>query len=209
MKPYYEHAGITLFHGDGQAALDMSPELVICDPPYGMDYQSSWKIDWQRKEKIQGDKAFPVWIFELKPTVAMFACCRWDNLYEMPPPKSFIVWDKCRHGMGDLSHEFGRQWEAIAFYPGQEHSFTRRPIDLIRVPCVPPHALIHPNEKPPELFTPLLQSHNGHVLDPFCGSGSVLRACKDLGRSATGFEIEEKYCEIAANRLSQEVLDLC
>src|SRR5258708_7558812 len=115
-----------------------------------------------------------------------------------PPPKSFIVWDKCRHGMGDLEHEFGRQWEGIAFYPGLGHSFTRRPIDLIRVPCVPPHALIHPNEKPPELFTPLLLSHEGDVVDPFCGSGSVLRACKDLGRKAIGIEIEERYCEIAA-----------
>jgi site-specific DNA-methyltransferase (adenine-specific) len=175
-----------------------------------MDYQSARRTDWQRKPKIEGDKEFPMWVFELQPAVALFACCRWSNLREIPCPKSFIVWDKCRHGMGDLSNEFGRQWEAIAFYPGPQHRFKRRPTDVIRVPCVSPADLLHPNEKPPELFACIFNAYESDLMtvDPFMGSGSVLRAAKDLGRKAIGIEIEERYCEIAAKRLAQEVLPL-
>lgn len=209
MKPYYDDGrGIQIFLGDCREILPQLPkvDLVLTDPPYGMDYQSAWRIDWQRKEKIVGDHEFPMWIFDVKPNSAMFLCCRWDNLPSIPKPKSFIVWDKCRHGMGDLEHEFGRQWEAIAFYPFDNHAFTRRPVDVIRVPCIPPSELVHPNEKPAEIWSPILLSHEGDILDPFAGSGTTLRAAKDLGRRAIGIEIEEKYCEIAAKRLEQEVL---
>jgi site-specific DNA-methyltransferase (adenine-specific) len=147
-----------------------------------------------------------MWLFDTKPRVAMMVCCRWDNLAELPRPKSFIVWDKCRHGMGDLNHEFGRQWEAVAFYPGEDHAFAKRPVDVIRVPCIAPANMVHPNEKPPEVFRPLIACHSGSVVDPFCGSGPVLRAAKDLGRKAIGIEIEERYCQIAAERLRQGVL---
>jgi len=214
LKPYYEDKYVQIYHADCREILPLIPDksidLVLTDPPYGIDYQSAWRIDWQRKEKIQGDKEFPLWLFDLvHPKNALLVFCRWDILPVLPKPKSFIVWDKCRHSMGDLEHEYGRQWEGIAFYPQNGHCFNNRPKDIIRIPCVPPNQLVHPNEKPNALISQLLADNQGDlILDPFLGSGATAYCAKKLNRKCIGIEIEEKYCEIAANRCRQEVMEL-
>jgi site-specific DNA-methyltransferase (adenine-specific) len=209
MKPYYQDDSCTIYHGDCREILPgLEPvDLVLTDPPYGINYASAWRKPHLRLGGISGDSSFPMWVFDIQFTIAMFVFCRWDNLNEIPSPKSFIVWDKGSHSMGDLKHEFGRQWEGCAFYPGPKHSFKKRPVDIIRTPKVNPSALVHPNEKPVLAVTPLIECHeSGLILDPFMGSGVTVRAAKDLGRKAIGIEIEEKYCEISAKRLAQEVL---
>jgi site-specific DNA-methyltransferase (adenine-specific) len=212
MKPYYQDEFVTIYHGESREILPTlpQPDIVLTDPPYGIDYQSARRIGWQRKDKIVGDDEFPLWLFDtLKPNNALFVFCRWDMLPLLPPPKSFIAWDKQRHSMGDLNHEYGRQWEAIAFYPFPNHQFTFRPKDIISYPCVPPNELLHPNEKPIPVLCQILAPNLGEtIIDPFMGSGTTLLAAKKLNRHAIGIEIEEKYCEIAARRCSQGVMTL-
>jgi site-specific DNA-methyltransferase (adenine-specific) len=211
MNPYYQDEFVTIYHGDCREIIPaLGPvDLVLTDPPYGIDYQSAWRTEWQRKDKLHGDTEFPMWVFEIcSPLVAMFVWCRWDIMRDLPKPKSYIVWDKGNHSMGDLNHEFGRQWEGVAFYPGPQHQFVKRPADIIVANRIPPLDLVHPTEKPVAALLPLLVAHKGNVLDPFMGSGSTLRAAKDLGRKAIGIEIEEQYCEVAAKRMAQLVMAL-
>ena len=212
MKPYYQDESVTIYNADCRDVLPTldNVDLVLTDPPYGINYKSNRRVDWMQKDRIAGDEEFPLWLFDLlKPRNAMFVWCRWDVLPQLPTPKSFIVWDKGVHSMGDLEHEYGRQWEACAFYPYAGHKFTKRPVDIIRTPRVPPHQLQHPTEKPVAAITPLLVANEGEtVLDPFMGSGTTLRAAKDLGRKAIGIELEERYCEIAAKRMSQLAMQL-
>jgi len=119
----------------------------------------------------------------------------------MPPPKSVLVWVKNNWSMGDLKHEHGRQWEACCFYAQPEHKFIKRISDVILAKRT--GNIFHPTEKPVKVMLRLIGCNAGEIiLDPFMGSGTTLIAAKELGRKAIGIEIEEKYCEIAAKRLS-------
>lgn len=83
------------------------------------------------------------------------------------------------------------------------------PRSIISFPGCKTNSQMHPTEKPLSLYEYLLRSYpGGMVVDPFAGSGTTGRAAKDLNRRAILIEKEEKYCEIAANRMKQEVLPL-
>lgn len=87
---YYERNGITIHHGDCKDTLPYigDVDLVITDPPYGMNYVSGIRKD--RHQSIHGDNAFPIdMVTQLidKASRASYVCCRWNNLYQLPPPK--------------------------------------------------------------------------------------------------------------------------
>jgi site-specific DNA-methyltransferase (adenine-specific) len=122
-----------------------------------------------------------------------------------------VVWNKLNPGLG---WRFRRQYEMVmvAHRTGGRLAWAN---DEIAVPNLqelgPPRDREHPNEKPldlPARFIAWTTRPKDLILDPFMGSGTTLRAAKDLGRRAIGIELEERYCEIAARRLDQGVLEL-
>ena len=214
IKPYYEQDGITIYHGDCRDVLPQleKVDLVLTDPPYGMEYNSGYYKYGNPHKAIAGDNEYPIDILEqclTKASNAVLFFARWDNLKDVPTPKSVIAWVKNNWSAGDLKHAYGRQWECVLFYALENHKFINRPADVIDLRRVPPTELLHPTEKPVIGIQKLLQPNVGSlILDPFMGSGTTLVASKNLNRKCIGIEIEEKYCEIAVNRLRQSVMRL-
>jgi len=180
---------------------DKSVDLVLTDPPYGMNFQSNYRK--VKHERIVGDNSFPLWVFDEFNRIArrgVYVFCRWDNLSQLPKPKSVLVWVKNNWSMGDLKHEHGRQWEAICFYPQEEHEFITRIPDVVYADRTGNNR--HPTEKPVPLIKKILMANVGDtVLDPFVGSGTTAVACKEIGRKFIGIEIAPEYCKIAEKRL--------
>ncbi len=207
MKPYYDDGkGITIWHGDCREIIPFmpKPDLVLTDPPYGI--ANIWKgggggsKSWSFKasETHGWDAAICDSVLELP----MFGdCIIWGgNYYPLPPMRGWLVWDK------KVNDDFTTGQCELAW------TNLNIPIKTFRfAQCeqASEGPKFHPTQKPLRLMTWCMKWSKGEiVLDPFMGSGTTLRAAKDLGRRAIGIEKEEKYCEIAARRLSQEVFAL-
>lgn len=206
MKPYYQDDFATIYHGDCREIVPtVAADVLVTDPPYGMGYLSGWN---SATTNIVGDGSVEsrdviLGLWGDRPALVFG---RWD----CPHPKDarmVLTWDKGDWpGMGDLSLPWGPSTEEI-YVLGAGFVGTRRG-SVVRFDRIVGPSL-HPTEKPVLLLAYLLSAcPPGVALDPFMGSGTTLRAAKDLGRKSIGIEIEERYCEIAAKRLSQEVLAL-
>jgi DNA modification methylase len=215
LTPYYEDGSVTIYHGDSREILPALADLdcvLVTDPPYGIAHSSNRPGAPLRGEQIANDESTAVRdeILELwgaRPAI-VFGSCR------VPAPpiavRATLVWDKGGHvGMGDLSLPWKQNWEHI--YVSGPGFVGRRDTGVLRFNALAPWAgaYTHPHEKPVELMRALVGKCPplARVLDPFMGSGTTLRAAKDLGRSAIGIETSERYCEIAATRCAQEVFD--
>lgn len=215
MKPYYEHAGITIYHGDCREVLLDLPkcDLVLTDPPYGIQWSRGEHRSRASKEHIgiKGDSDTTVRdavLLLLKDLPGLI----FGSFYAPFPEsiKQVIVWEKSTNcGVVGSTTGFRRDVEPI-FIVGAWPVSTVRRGSVLRTYRSQSHICAdtgHPHTKPVSLIVDLLElAPVGSVVDPFCGSGSILVAAKLDARAAIGIEIEERYCEIAAKRLSQEVM---
>ena len=212
-KPYYDDGnGIVIYHGDCREILPhLEPvDLVLADPPYGMN----WPADGTRfrggsdpkrrggvkRDKIIGDDApFDPSPFMNYPSVILWG---FHHFASRLPVGTVLVWIK------RFDHAFGSFLSdaELAWMKGGHGVYCFRDLSMNG------EALTreHPNQKPQALMSWCIEKSktSGTILDPFMGSGTTLRAAKDLGRKCIGIEISREYCDIAIKRLQQEVLPL-
>jgi DNA modification methylase len=204
MKPYYEEAGITIYHGDCREILPQLGQfdLLLTDPPYGIGadtHAGPASSGWTQFASTGWDKE-PVTkeTIELCISAADKAVIWGGNYFHLPPSMGWLVWNKGQRAFsladGELAWTSERQALRIfdysrgeALQDGKQHP-TQKPLALMKW-CIGRMGAVC------------------SLVDAFMGSGTSLVAAKDLGLIATGIELEERYCEIAANRLRQSVLN--
>jgi site-specific DNA-methyltransferase (adenine-specific) len=221
-KPYYQDDWVTILHGDCRELLssldDSNIGLMLTDPPYNVNLGgknahssrqkgyvgSSDKLDDSDYEKL----VLPPLFWGMGHAKCTMITPGNSNQTIYPTPKWTMAWFK-KNGVTRTPLTVGIKmnhacWEPILVYGKLDNPPH---FDYIELPIsIQPSAEDHPCPKPLKLFCWLISMVDGVVLDPFVGSGTTLRAAKDLKRKAIGIEIEEKYCEIAARRMAQEVL---
>jgi len=205
MTPYYADDLVTIYHGDCREWMPEA-DVIVTDPPYGLPNEDA--------------QACAAVILAAEPAVSLvFSDWRSSHVYGALPGKvGELIWEygwisggRTRAKSGVLPthntiHCFGDPLR-LAFLDGT--IIKRQPGFSSPRQCSWAKKTGHPHEKPLRLMRYLVAGvQGGTILDPFMGSGSTVVAARELGRRAIGIEIEERYCEIAANRCRQEVLGL-
>lgn len=207
MTPYYQDESVTIHHGDcREVLLSLTADVMITDPPFGVGMES--------------------YVDDFAAGVAGVALCPGKRGALFMSPRRVVEaavaiqpWSVERmlwmHKTADIAAPW-RGWcmnsEAILVVAQSRSEWP--PATTFRSDTYtvgPWERGGHPNGKPLAVIRDLvmrLSLSSEVIVDPFMGSGTTLRAAKDLGRKTIGIDIEERYCEIAANRLAQEVLAL-
>jgi site-specific DNA-methyltransferase (adenine-specific) len=211
VTPYYDDGSCVIYHGDCRDVLPLiSGSAVVTDPPYGVGKSYGDNYD---------DNGGPEYWDFIRSVIAM---CRQSAsvvamthrvlaLRELTDWDWVCGWVKRNQQMRLFSMPILPTWEPILCW-GIKGLEVKHRADTFHVDAVQPATVPggHPFPKPSTLIASLvtwLCPRGGTVIDPFLGSGTTLRVAKDLGYRSVGIEIEERYCEIAAKRLAQEVLD--
>ena len=224
MKPYYEHAGITIYHGDCRQILPLlSAEAIITDPV------------WPQPSLLLEGSSRPYELFaemcraipdSIKRMAIQLGCIS-DPRFLSPVPVWMPFFRVCwlaqvpcsfrgrALNSGDVGYLYGEPPVGTGIIPGECVS-NEKGIFLRKLPRN--RSIAAYNERAAEMPHPAVRklAHvrwlvkhfaGGRVIDPFGGSGTTGVACKIQGWPCTLIEIEERHCELAAKRLSQEVFD--
>lgn len=222
MKTYYEHAGITIYHADCRELLhELHGDLLLTDPMYGNRANIKGATSGRGERNFKGlaikpkdwdlsardDEPFDPAALLNFPEVILWGANHYSS--RLPDSQSWIIWDKRAGGNSDDNADCELAWSNIGFPARVFTHLWRGWIRAGRENIAIQGDKLHPFQKPFALmcFCLNLSKTSGVVLDPFMGSGTTLEAAKYSGRKAIGIEIEEKYCEIAAKRLAQEVFE--
>jgi DNA modification methylase len=220
VAPYYDDGAVTVYHGDCREILpSLAADVFVTDPPYGVDLAAR---STKRAVRLGSYTCFedtPEYVEAVAVPVVRDLLARGmrgaltpgvRNMWRYPGPADVgTIWSAAGAGMSS----WGFQCSHPIFYYGKDPYLARglgsRPNGLAWNNATEENG--HPCPKPLAVMLWLVNRVSwvgDTVLDPFAGSGTTLRAAKDLNRRAIGIEIEERYCEIAARRCAQDVLDL-
>jgi len=208
---YYQDEWVTLYHGDCRE-VELPDALVCSDPPYGISYDA----DWQTAVHIANGSAPNAATGRIANDEGQISAeffVRWPRRVVFgfpylsdPAATGWLVWDKepgfsGRSLTSPVEMAYSTTWRGFRAIRLLWSGYLRTPGAEVKVG--------HPTQKPLSVMRQLIGWHDDElILDPFAGSGTTLRAAKDLGRRAVGVELEERYCQFAAERLAQEVLEL-
>jgi len=179
---------------------DESVDLVLTDPPYGIDYQSNRRVARPKLPKFDNDvdlSWIEGWVDQvhrvLKTDRHFYCFTRFDTYPEFYKQisrrfkvKNCLIWVKNNHGSGDLNGSYAPQYEMIVFAAkGQRHLNGSRESDVLECDNVPSAFRRHATQKPVELLRQMIEKSTEPgeiVLDPFAGTGSTGLACLDTER---------------------------
>ena len=220
MTPYYSDDWVTIYHGDCREVLpQLSGDALVTDPPFGIDWsRATWSDkaedypDLMRWLVNQAQRAVPVgwcFVFQAMPNVARFH--EWF-------PEGWRIFASCKKWAQIRPNGVWHAWDPVVFWrngpnrgpnsgPNSGHinrdyflgSFAR---DFDKRPDHPCPRSLDVMRHIVQLSAPV----GGMVIDPFAGICTTLRAAKDTGRKSIGIESNERYCELGAELLRQEVL---
>ena len=204
---------------------DNSIDVVITDPPYGINYKSNKSIysNTVTKQGLLNDDLNAISIFDnvckvlnkkVKDDSHLYFFIDLNNYGKFRDIaekyfdiKTSLIWYKAKGGIGDLQYDWINCTEMIIYCIKGKKPINKRKSNVLEVNRLSTSQMIHPTQKPTELIKQILEvSANKHdlVCDPFMGSGSHIKAAKDYGCNYIGIELDSEMFEKAKNYINEK-----